>query len=191
MLALGVPLAIVSLISLLITLLILAILLRVILSYFPGMGYSPLVRYLHLATDWIIEPIRRIIPPMGGLDFSPAIAIVLLYAIRILIVSGDLVGALLSIVLTVLLILIILLFVRVFFSFFRMDPWHPIVVMVDRASEPFARPFRGWFPKKRQPYGYGSSSRSSGGVDLAPIAALVVLLVIWFAINYLNGHRTF
>lgn len=188
MLALGVPLAIVSLISLLITLLILAILLRVILSYFPGMGYSPLVRYLHLATDWIIEPIRRVVPPLGGLDFSPAIAIVLLYAIRILIVSGDLVGAILSIVLTVLLILIILLFVRVFFSFFRMDPWHPIVVMVDRASEPFARPFRGWFPQKRRS-AYGSTRPS--GVDLAPIAALVVLLVIWLAINYLNSHRTF
>jgi len=196
MLALGVPFAVVSLISLLISLLILAILLRVILSYFPGMSYSPLVHYLGSATDWIVVPIRRVVPPMGGMDFSPAIAIVLLYAIRILIVSGDLVGAVLSIVLTVLLILIILLFVRVFFTFFRMDPWNPFVQMVMRASEPFARPFRSWFPQQRrqQPYGYGrssSSSTASSGVDLAPIAALIVLLVIWFAINYLNGHRTF
>jgi YggT family protein len=193
MLALGVPWAVVSLISLLISLLILAILLRVILSYFPGMSYTPLVHYLRLATDWIIEPIRRVVPPMGGMDFSPVIAIVLLYAIRILIVSGDLVGAALSIVLTVLLMLIILLFVRVFFSFFRMDPWNPFVVMVTRASEPFARPFRSWFPQqqRRQPYGYGSPSAASGGIDLAPIAALIVLLVLWFAINYINGHRTF
>ncbi|HYM49182.1 MAG TPA: YggT family protein [Candidatus Limnocylindrales bacterium] len=192
MLALGVPLAIVSLISLLITLLIVAILIRVILTYFPGMSYTPLGRALGVATDWIVEPIRRIVPPLGGLDFSPAIAIVLLYAIRILIVSGDLVGALLSIVLTVLLILIILLFVRVFFSFFRMDPWHPVVQMVVRASEPFARPFRGWFPQqRRQPYGYGRSSSGGSSIDLAPIAALVVLLVIWIALNYLNGHRTF
>jgi YggT family protein len=193
MLALGVPWAVVSLISLLISILILAILLRVILSYFPGMSYTPLVHYLSLATDWVVEPIRRIVPPMGGLDFSPAIAIVLLYAIRILIVSGDLVGAILSIVLTVLLILIILLFVRIFLTFFRLDPWNPIVQMVMRASEPFARPFRSWFPQqRRQQSGYGrSSSASGGGIDLAPIAALIVLLVIWFAINYLNGHRTF
>jgi YggT family protein len=195
MLALGVPWLIVSLIANLIFLLILAILLRVVLSYFPGMSYSPLVHYLRLATDWVVEPIRRVVPPMGGIDFSPAIAIVLLYAIRILIVSGDLVGAILSIVLTVLLMLIILLFIRVFFTFFRMDPWNPFVQMVMLASEPFARPFRGWFPQqRRQQYGsgYGRSASSAGsGVDLAPIAALIVLLVLWFAINYINGHRTF
>ena len=179
-----------GLVTSLLYVLILLIFFRVILSYLPGMSSSPLGRLLMLATDWIIEPIRRVVPPMGGIDFSPAIAIVLLYAIRILVGTGDLVGAVLGIILTVLLLLIILLFIRVFFSFFRMDPWNPIVVAVIRASEPFARPFRGLFPQQRQTYGYGRNPTTRSGVDFAPIAALVVLLVIWFAINYLNGHRT-
>jgi YggT family protein len=184
MLALGVPLWIVSLISLVITVLILAILVRVILSYFPAMSYTPLAQALGRATNWIVDPVRRVVPPLGGIDFSPAIAILLLYAVRTVIVSGDFAGALLNIVLTILLILIILLFVRIFFGFFRMDPWHPVVQMVVRASEPFAQPFRGLFPQRRQ-------AGQRAGVDLAPIAALVVLLVIWFALNYLNAHRTF
>src|SRR5207253_10616636 len=97
MLALGVPFAVVSLISLLISLLILAILLRVILSYFPGMSYSPLVHYLGLATDWIVVPIRRVVPPTGGMDFSPAIALVPRSATRVRLVSGHRVAAALTI----------------------------------------------------------------------------------------------
>ncbi len=173
------PPAIASLIDFVIWLLILAIFVRVIFSYFPGMSRSQLGRYLALASNWLLIPIGRVVPPLGGIDFSPFIAILLLYALRTLVATSDLVAALLTIVLSVLLLLIILLFIRVFFGFFRIDPWHPIVQIVMRSSEPFARPFRSWLPRR------------SGQFDWAPVAALAALVVVYYAISYLGQHRPF
>jgi YggT family protein len=39
------------------------------------------VRFLDAITRPILRPIRRIIPPLGGIDISPAILIILLMAI--------------------------------------------------------------------------------------------------------------
>ena len=33
-------------------------------------------------TDWLIEPIRRILPPVGMIDFSPLVAWLLLSLVR-------------------------------------------------------------------------------------------------------------
>ena len=173
------PAAVVTLLHYVILALIVAIFVRVILSYFPGMAYGQAGHYLALATDWLLIPIGRVVPPLGGIDFSPFIAILLLYALQTLIDTSDLVAAVLTIILSILLMLIILLFVRVFFGFFRMDPWHPIVQIVNRSSEPFARPFRTWLPKRRSQ------------VDWAPIAALAVLVVVYYAVSYLGQHRPF
>jgi YggT family protein len=173
------PAPIAELISLIITILIIAVFIRALLSYFPGATYSSFGRVLVQGTDWLLVPIQRVVPPMAGIDFSPLIAILLLYAIRAILVSGDLIGALLSIVGSILAILIIALFIRVFLGFFRMDPWHPVVQMIDRGTEPFARPFRSWLPRR------------FGHFDWAPVAALVVLLALFWAVNYVSGHRTF
>ena len=35
-----------------------------------------------MLTDWIIEPIRRILPPFGMLDFSPLVAWLVLSLVR-------------------------------------------------------------------------------------------------------------
>src|SRR5438105_4340263 len=130
----------------LINIFILVLIVRAIFSWFPGMLYSEAGRIVLMATEWYLAPIRRVIPPAGGLDLSFLVGIVLLYALQTLIGTGDIVRALIQIVIYALVFCLILVLVRVFFSFFRMDPWHPITQMVMQASEPFARPFRGWFP---------------------------------------------
>ncbi|HEY8678261.1 MAG TPA: YggT family protein [Candidatus Dormibacteraeota bacterium] len=155
-----------ELVATLIYFFILAIIIRVVLSYFPGMLYTEFGRLLARGTDWFLDPIRRVLPPLGGMDFSPFVAILLLYALRALIISGDIVGAIFGIVESVLQLMVLILVIRVLFSFFRMDPFHPLVQMIVRASEPFARPFRRWFPKR------------SGQFDWAPVAAGVALLLV-------------
>lgn len=56
-----------------------AILIRVLLSWIPGLNQdNPLVRILRQVTDPILEPARRFIPPIGGLDLSPVIVLLLL-----------------------------------------------------------------------------------------------------------------
>lgn len=62
--------------------LVLALIIRIIGSWF---GVGPLNRWMrpvyHL-TDWLIIPIRRILPPMGMIDFSPLLAWLLLVVLR-------------------------------------------------------------------------------------------------------------
>ncbi len=69
----------VQFLTILITLLTWAILIRVLLSWIPNLNRgNPLVQLLHQITDPILEPARRIIPPLGGMDFSPIVVILLL-----------------------------------------------------------------------------------------------------------------
>jgi YggT family protein len=59
-----------------------ALLARVILSWL-GMGrYSKWMRPAYWLTDWLVEPIRRVLPPFGPLDWSPLVAVVALWIMR-------------------------------------------------------------------------------------------------------------
>ena len=53
----------------------------VIISWIQLPPTNPVVRFLHTATEPVLAPIRRMLPDMGGLDFSP---LVLLIGLRIL-----------------------------------------------------------------------------------------------------------
>lgn len=71
-----------TLVSFLFTVLMTAILVRVIGSW-VGIGrYRKWMRPFYLLTDWLIEPIRRILPPFGMVDFSPMVAWLVLYVVR-------------------------------------------------------------------------------------------------------------
>jgi YggT family protein len=59
-----------------------AIFIRVVASWFGIGPYRPWMRPLVLLTDWIIEPVRRILPPMGMIDFSPMVAWLILWVLR-------------------------------------------------------------------------------------------------------------
>jgi len=64
------------------TLLMAAIFIRVIVSWLGLSPYSRWMRPVMALTDWLIEPIRRILPPFGMLDFSPMVAWLVLWVIR-------------------------------------------------------------------------------------------------------------
>lgn len=56
---------------------------RVVLSWVPNVNYShPVVQFIHRVTSPILDPIRRVVPSMGGLDLSPLVAILLLQLIQ-------------------------------------------------------------------------------------------------------------
>jgi YggT family protein len=60
--------------------LVLMILVSVILSYFMD-PYHPVRRFLDSIVEPMLAPIRRIVPLVGMLDFSPLILIVLIQLI--------------------------------------------------------------------------------------------------------------
>lgn len=64
------------------TLLMIALLIRVISSWFGISPYRPWMRPVMALTDWIIDPIRRFLPPLGMIDFSPLVAWLVLTLVR-------------------------------------------------------------------------------------------------------------
>lgn len=67
----------------------LLIFVRIILSWVYPDPYSPVVRFFHAVTDPVLAPLRRIIPPIGGMiDISPMIAILLIQLLKHLIIRS-------------------------------------------------------------------------------------------------------
>jgi YggT family protein len=78
----------VALVNVLFQLLYILVLARVLLSWVPGLGVGhPVVRAVHTLTAPILEPIRRVMPPVGGLDLSPILAFLVLALVRELLIS--------------------------------------------------------------------------------------------------------
>ncbi len=68
-------------------LVMMAIFVRYLVSWFGVPPTAPWLRPLARLTDWIIVPIRRILPPFGIIDASPIAAYFALYLLRSLIMS--------------------------------------------------------------------------------------------------------
>jgi YggT family protein len=64
--------------------LIICILIYVILSWVQP-GYSPAAVFLRQIVDPILRPARRILPPISGVDLSPMIVMILLWALLLLV----------------------------------------------------------------------------------------------------------
>jgi YggT family protein len=64
------------------TVLMAAIFIRVVASWLGLSPYSRWMRPVMILTNWLIEPIRRILPPFGMLDFSPMVAWLVLWLVR-------------------------------------------------------------------------------------------------------------
>lgn len=52
-----------------------------------GAGYNPMLRLLEQLTEPLLAPLRRIIPPLGGMDFSVLLALVAVQLVNILLVQ--------------------------------------------------------------------------------------------------------
>lgn len=78
--------AVPALVSLVINIFLFAILIVVILSWINPQGYNPAMVILHRLTAPLLEPARRLIPPIGGIDLSPMLVMVGLYLLEMLVV---------------------------------------------------------------------------------------------------------
>lgn len=78
----------VSIVGFVFQLLYVLLLVRVLLSWIPGVNYyHPVVQFIHRTTSPVLNPIRRLMPPVAGLDLSPLVAILLLSLVRRVVVE--------------------------------------------------------------------------------------------------------
>ncbi len=68
----------VNFVRLLVTVIWFLLIARVVLSWTNPMGGGGVVAFIYQATEPILAPIRRMLPPTSGIDWSPLIAMLLL-----------------------------------------------------------------------------------------------------------------
>ncbi|MBB4220123.1 YggT family protein [Variovorax guangxiensis] len=151
-----------------------ACLLRLYMQYHRVPFGNPLGRFVFAITDWIVLPLRRIVPSVKRWDLASLIAAWLLVMLKFLLL-WLLVGNLGRIATLPLVSLVGLMQLAVsgltaLLVVYAVLSWIPnaspmLLDLISRLAEPLVRPFRRFIPL-------------IGGVDLSPLAAIVVLQVI-------------
>lgn len=146
-----------------------------------GFG-NPVGRFVFALTDWLVLPLRRILPSVGRWDTASLVGAYLLQLAQygiLWLLAGRGAGAELVPVLAVfgLVRLVIsaltgLMIVYAILSWVRADS--PIVDVIDRLCAPLLRPLRKLIPLV-------------GGIDLSPLAFLVLLQVAAIVLASLQG----
>jgi YggT family protein len=133
---------------------------------------NPIGRFVFALTDWLILPLRRVLPPIGRVDTASLVAAYLVqlaqYTLLWALFSR---GAYLAVPIVALFGLLqlavsaltMLVIVYAILSWVQSDS--PITDVIDRLCAPLLRPFRRVVPLV-------------GGIDLSPLVLLVVLQVL-------------
>ncbi len=65
------------------TVFLVMVFIRILLSWIPssptGRMTSAVWKFFHESTEWYLRPFRRVVPTIGMFDFSPIIALIVLY----------------------------------------------------------------------------------------------------------------
>ncbi len=159
---------------------------RIAVSWLGLSPWHPVVKWLRIIVDPILAPFRKILPNFSGIDFSPILAIIVIYFIAQILqnlVFGYTTDPIQAIellveelVVDIAIAIAIIVFVRILLAVFHADPWHPMVQMVRTMTNPLVAPFAGL-----------QHGRSSAGLDYAAIAALVMYIVLIIVIKIVFG----
>lgn len=77
----------VQLLDLVVIIFMAVIFIKVILSWVAPQGDNPVVPLLYQLSEPVLGPARRLLPPIGGLDLSPMIALLVLQLVRLLLIQ--------------------------------------------------------------------------------------------------------
>jgi len=132
---------------------------------------NPIGRFVFALTDWLVLPLRRVLPAIGRWDTSSLLAAYLVELAQhsiLWVMAGAggyefvFLAALIGLVQLALSAMTALVIVYAILSWVQSDS--PITDVIDRLCAPLLRPFRRMIPLV-------------GGIDLSPLALLVVLQV--------------
>jgi YggT family protein len=160
-----------------------ACLLRLYMQYHRVPFGNPLGRFVFAVSDWIVMPLRRIVPSVKRWDLASLIAAWLLVMAKFLLLSL-LIGslgrmAILPLVSLVGLVQLAVSGLTALLVVYAVLSWVPgassmLLDLVSRLAEPIVRPLRRIIPLV-------------GGVDLSPLAAIVLLQVAAIALGSVMG----
>ena len=82
-----IALAAIDLLALFFNIFFFAIIIMAVLSWISPGGYNPVGALVSGISDPLIRPVRRYIPPLGGLDLSPLVVLIGLQVLKILVIG--------------------------------------------------------------------------------------------------------
>ncbi len=132
---------------------------------------SSIADFMFALTDWLVKPLRRVMPGVGGYDWASMVGAYLVALVSVLIHFGLMLSfpvqavLLLSAVMLLRWILygfIFVIVIEVILSW--VNPHAPLAPFVRAVNQPFMRPLRRIIPP-------------IGNVDLSPLAALLLLQI--------------
>lgn len=136
-------------------------------------------QFVHTLTDWLVMPLRRIIPGTGGQDWASLIAafLVVLAASALVLLRGAsgevmLLYALHRFLNWILYGFMALLIIEAVFSW--VNPHAPLAPFIRALNQPVLRPIQRVVPP-------------IGGIDLSVLVALVLIQVLLFLLRQLFG----
>ena len=59
-----------------------ALIVRVISTWIQMSPYSPWIRWSYVMTEWMIAPVRKVLPPFGPVDASPLVVFLALWLVQ-------------------------------------------------------------------------------------------------------------
>lgn len=158
---------------------VLAVMLRLLLQWLRADFYNPVSQFIVKITNPPLRPLRRIIPGLGGIDLASVLLLIALQMVELFLINmamghaigagnlfvdavADLLGLLINIFIGAILIQVIL-------SWLAPGNYNPLIGLVHKIAEPLLAPARRIIPP-------------ISGIDLSPLAALVVLQLLKFLI---------
>ena len=165
----------------------LALLVRFLMQWLRAPFRNPLGQFIVAVTDWMLRPIRRLIPGLFGLDMASlllawlwqvvnqGLALGLSGVIAAVAPAPALVVAVLAAIELVRMGLYLVfgaVLVAAVFSW--VNPYAPMAGLFDALTRPLLRPFRRLVPPV-------------GGVDLSPLVLLLVLQIALFVLATLRN----
>lgn len=158
------------LISTIFDLFLLILSIRLLLVWGRVNYFNPLVQFITKFTDFIVKPIRRIVPNIGRLETASLLLIVVLCAIKysfILIISAGYFNPLGLIILTsgnVLKLIIDIFFYAILLQAILswIQPYSPISYTLNQLTAPMLQPIQRVMPP-------------ISGIDISPLFALILL----------------
>jgi YggT family protein len=156
-------------------------LLRMLLQFSRADFRNPIARGIVQLTNWLILPLRKVLPPMGRIDSASVVAVILIAAagigLQLLVVGIGLpqldvwiLATLKLIVSKILWLYLVAILISVVTSWIAPGGYSPAQMLVETLTEPVLRPIRRVLPP-------------IGGFDFS---ALVVLIAIQFVLIWLG-----
>ena len=157
-----------------------ALLLRAWLQFVRVPAYNPVSHTVQQVTNWLVLPLRRVVPGLRGIDWASVVAALIaaiVYVLLMVWLAGvDPFGALPTLVVVALLTVVkwalnLLIWLTILMALLSwLNPHSPAMPVLFQLTAPFLNPLRRILPQL-------------GGLDLSPILLFVIVQVLLMVVT--------